>query len=106
MSVARSLRTGNRASAPLTKVVVTMRLEVEVQVDEKSTVNEIMYARGSPRVRDARGFNFCAKILGKREREKVRKIEVGFQCSLNFELSRGFIAEGGPIVEIKGPCKS
>jgi len=40
---------------------------------EESTVNEIMYARGSPRVRGARGFNFCAKILAHWERGRGEK---------------------------------
>lgn len=46
-----------------------------MQVDEKSTVNEIMYARGSPRVRGARGFNFCAKMLAQWERGREREGE-------------------------------
>jgi len=73
-----------------------------------------MYARGSPRVYAARADLTLARKYSRtkkerkrereREREKMRKVET--PRSLNFELSRGFIAEGGPIVEIKGPRKS
>lgn len=100
----RSLRAGNKAFCE-----GGGNDEVDgVGVEEESTVNEIMYARGGPRARGA-DLTFarkCSRVGKEEEKERERERDGFPACSLNLELSRGFIAEGGPIVEIKGPRKS
>lgn len=89
-----------------------------VEDDEESTVNEIMYARGGPRARGARGFNFCAKMLArwKRGGETEREREGGCErerktgsprVPLNLELSlAALLPRVGRSLKIKGPRKS